>query len=121
MTAPADKGKKAKTDADAGEENEQIDGALVLSIEKLQEIQDELEKVRSEPILPRSRLFLGLLSLLLPAWWVVGARCCRIWQWGLGRSVGLSRIWEESQRLWYGKILPERSGDEHGRLACAIQ
>jgi template-activating factor I len=45
MTAPADKGKKAKTDADAGEENEQIDGALVLSIEKLQEIQDELEKV----------------------------------------------------------------------------
>jgi hypothetical protein len=92
MTAPADKGKKAKTDADAGEENEQIDGALVLSIEKLQEIQDELEKVRSEPILPRSRLFLGLLSLLLPAWWVVGARCCRIWQWGLGRSVGLSRI-----------------------------
>jgi template-activating factor I len=45
MTAPADKGKKAKTDAEAGEENEQIDGALVLSIEKLQEIQDELEKV----------------------------------------------------------------------------
>ena len=47
MTAPADKGKKAKTDADAGEENEQIDGALVLSIERLQEIQDELEKVSS--------------------------------------------------------------------------
>nr|CAB3450159.1 unnamed protein product [Digitaria exilis] len=44
MTAPADKGKKAKTEADGGEENEQIDGALVLSIEKLQEIQDELEK-----------------------------------------------------------------------------
>ncbi|CAM0945542.1 unnamed protein product [Alopecurus aequalis] len=48
MTAPADKGKKAKTDADAGEENEQIDGALVLSIERLQEIQDELEKVNEE-------------------------------------------------------------------------
>lgn len=47
MTAPADKGKKAKTDADGGE-NEQIDGALVLSIEKLQEIQDELEKVNEE-------------------------------------------------------------------------
>ena len=47
MTAPADKGKKAKTDTDAGEENEQIDGALVLSIERLQEIQDELEKVSS--------------------------------------------------------------------------
>lgn len=45
MTAPADKGKKAKTDTDVGEENEQIDGALVLSIERLQEIQDELEKV----------------------------------------------------------------------------
>uniref|UniRef100_M8BX82 Protein SET n=1 Tax=Aegilops tauschii TaxID=37682 RepID=M8BX82_AEGTA len=44
MTAPADKGKKAKTDTDVGEENEQIDGALVLSIERLQEIQDELEK-----------------------------------------------------------------------------
>jgi hypothetical protein len=50
MTAPADKGKKAKTDADGGE-NEQIDGALVLSIEKLQEIQDELEKVSCEPLL----------------------------------------------------------------------
>jgi template-activating factor I len=48
MTAPADKGKKAKTDADGGEENEQIDVTLVLSIEKLQEIQDELEKVNEE-------------------------------------------------------------------------
>jgi template-activating factor I len=48
MTAPADKGKKAKTEAGGGEENEQIDGALVLSIEKLQEIQDELEKVNEE-------------------------------------------------------------------------
>ncbi|KAM3227025.1 hypothetical protein ACQJBY_054539 [Aegilops geniculata] len=48
MTAPADKGKKAKTDTDVGEENEQIDGALVLSIERLQEIQDELEKVNEE-------------------------------------------------------------------------
>jgi hypothetical protein len=52
MTAPADKGKKAKTDADGGEENEQIDGVLVLSIEKLQEIQDELEKVSRKPLLP---------------------------------------------------------------------
>lgn len=48
MTAPADKGKKAKTDVDGGEENEQIDGELVLSIERLQEIQDELEKVNEE-------------------------------------------------------------------------
>lgn len=38
----ADKGKKTKVD----EENaEQIDSELVVSIEKLQEIQDELEKV----------------------------------------------------------------------------
>lgn len=44
----ADKGKKMKV-AERGEEeeedNNQIDEALVLSIEKLQEIQDELEKV----------------------------------------------------------------------------
>lgn len=39
----ADKSKKAKTE----EENvEQIDRELVLSIEKLQEIQDDLEKVK---------------------------------------------------------------------------
>ncbi|RWW46223.1 hypothetical protein BHE74_00047861 [Ensete ventricosum] len=43
----ADKGKKSKvTEAGAeGAEPEHIDGELVLSIEKLQEIQDELEKV----------------------------------------------------------------------------
>lgn len=44
----ADKGKKVKVSAaeKAGEENsELLDGDLVLSIEKLQEIQDELEKV----------------------------------------------------------------------------
>lgn len=43
----ADKGKKQKV-GEAEEENngtEHIDGELVLSIEKLQEIQDELEKV----------------------------------------------------------------------------
>ena len=34
----ADKEKKAKTDVEGSEENEQIDDALVLSIEKLQEI-----------------------------------------------------------------------------------
>lgn len=38
----ADKSKKAKTEE---EDVEQIDGELVLSIEKLQEIQDDLEKV----------------------------------------------------------------------------
>ncbi|KAJ1700177.1 hypothetical protein LUZ63_008689 [Rhynchospora breviuscula] len=46
----ADKGKKAKVSEGEGEgeENEHIDGDLVLSIEKLQEIQDELEKVNEE-------------------------------------------------------------------------
>ncbi|KAL4285377.1 hypothetical protein GQ457_16G024040 [Hibiscus cannabinus] len=44
----ADKGKKMKV-AEKEEENyEQIDGELVLSIEKLQEIQDELEKINEE-------------------------------------------------------------------------
>lgn len=42
------KGKKLKAADKNDEENaEQIDGELVLSIEKLQEIQDELEKVPS--------------------------------------------------------------------------
>ncbi|ONK75452.1 uncharacterized protein A4U43_C03F16990 [Asparagus officinalis] len=45
----ADKGKKAKVaERDGDEENDHIDGELVLSIEKLQEIQDELEKVNEE-------------------------------------------------------------------------
>ncbi|KAE8707406.1 NAP1-related protein 2 [Hibiscus syriacus] len=45
----ADKGKKMKV-AEKGEEEkfEQIDGDLILSIEKLQEIQDELEKINEE-------------------------------------------------------------------------
>ncbi|KAF2315965.1 hypothetical protein GH714_040760 [Hevea brasiliensis] len=46
----ADKGKKMKV-AEKGEEdddNYQIDEALVLSIEKLQEIQDDLEKINEE-------------------------------------------------------------------------
>lgn len=43
----ADKGKKQKTGELDEEKNgtDHIDGELVLSIEKLQEIQDELEKV----------------------------------------------------------------------------
>ncbi|XP_010539964.1 PREDICTED: NAP1-related protein 2-like [Tarenaya hassleriana] len=45
----ADKSKKAKTEENPQEENaEQIDGELVLSIEKLQEIQDELEKINEK-------------------------------------------------------------------------
>ncbi|KAI3440608.1 uncharacterized protein J3R85_003380 [Psidium guajava] len=45
----ADKGKKMKVGEKGSEDNsEQIDGELVLSIEKLQEIQDELEKINEE-------------------------------------------------------------------------
>lgn len=45
----ADKGKKPKVGEKGEEENaEHIDGELVLSIEKLQEIQDELEKINEE-------------------------------------------------------------------------
>jgi len=40
----ADRTKKLKV-SDKGENLDEIDGELVLSIEKLQEIQDELEKV----------------------------------------------------------------------------
>lgn len=44
-----DKGKKLKVGEKGEEENaEHIDGDLVLSIEKLQEIQDELEKINEE-------------------------------------------------------------------------
>ncbi|XP_061350351.1 NAP1-related protein 2-like isoform X2 [Gastrolobium bilobum] len=43
----ADKTKKLKV-SDKGENPEEIDGELVLSIEKLQEIQDELEKINEE-------------------------------------------------------------------------
>ncbi|XP_006390407.2 NAP1-related protein 1 [Eutrema salsugineum] len=45
----ADKSKKAKTEEKVEEENvEQIDGELVFSIEKLQEIQDDLEKINEK-------------------------------------------------------------------------
>ncbi|KAH6755064.1 NAP1-related protein 2 [Perilla frutescens var. hirtella] len=46
----ADKGKKQKVGGAEEENNgtEQIDGELVLSIEKLQELQDELEKINEE-------------------------------------------------------------------------
>lgn len=43
----ADKGKKTKVAEN--EEADHVDGELVLSIEKLQEIQDELEKVINSP------------------------------------------------------------------------
>lgn len=57
----ADKSKKAKTE----EENvEQIDRELVLSIEKLQEIQDDLEKVKKPSFLtiPMFNLLENLLN-----------------------------------------------------------
>ncbi|KAF0890391.1 hypothetical protein E2562_002782 [Oryza meyeriana var. granulata] len=45
MATAEQKGKKARTD---GEEGEPVDAALLHSIEKLQEIQDEIEKVNEE-------------------------------------------------------------------------
>ncbi|KAL6652618.1 hypothetical protein ACP70R_011543 [Stipagrostis hirtigluma subsp. patula] len=47
MPTAQEKGKRARTDG-AEEGGEPIDGALLLSIEKLQEIQDEIEKVNEE-------------------------------------------------------------------------
>uniref|UniRef100_A0A2P2LFV9 Protein SET n=1 Tax=Rhizophora mucronata TaxID=61149 RepID=A0A2P2LFV9_RHIMU len=44
----ADKGKKMKVAEKSDEENNPIDEQLVLSIEKLQEIQDDLEKINEE-------------------------------------------------------------------------
>ncbi|KAK1289765.1 hypothetical protein QJS10_CPB18g01357 [Acorus calamus] len=44
----ADKGKKSKVAEREEEDGDHVDGELVLSIEKLQEIQDELEKVNEE-------------------------------------------------------------------------
>ena len=46
----ADKSKKLKA-SEKGENLEEMDGELVLSIEKLQEIQDELEKVSEKLLL----------------------------------------------------------------------
>ncbi|CDP02225.1 unnamed protein product [Coffea canephora] len=44
----AERGKKSKVAAPAEEDSDPIDGELVLSIEKLQEVQDELEKVNED-------------------------------------------------------------------------
>ncbi|KAJ4962036.1 hypothetical protein NE237_021946 [Protea cynaroides] len=44
----SDKAKKPKVSEKGEEDSDHIDGELVLSIEKLQEIQDELEKVNEE-------------------------------------------------------------------------
>lgn len=58
----ADKSKKAKIE----EENvEQIDGELVLSIETLQEIQDDLEKVIEDKKFLSFFFFNVLISLVL--------------------------------------------------------
>ncbi|KAH7683598.1 Nucleosome assembly protein (NAP) protein [Dioscorea alata] len=47
MVAAADKGKRSKVE-DAVESSDPVDGELVLAIEKLQEVQDELEKISEE-------------------------------------------------------------------------
>lgn len=59
----ADKGKKAKVaEGEGDEETENIDSELVLSIEKLQEIQDELEKVANLSLSLSSRCSSKLIS-----------------------------------------------------------
>lgn len=60
----ADKGKKPKLSDKAEEENpDQIDEKLVLSIEKLQEVQDELEKVLPlYPSLPIRLIYLSSIN-----------------------------------------------------------
>lgn len=62
----ADKGKKPKLSDKAEEENpDQIDEKLVLSIEKLQEVQDELEKVLPVyPSLPICLIYLSSINNL---------------------------------------------------------
>ena len=45
MRTAEEKGKRARTDGAEDDGGEPIDRALLLSIEKLQEIQDEIEKV----------------------------------------------------------------------------
>ncbi|XP_039126037.1 NAP1-related protein 2-like isoform X2 [Dioscorea cayenensis subsp. rotundata] len=47
MVAAADKGKRSKVE-DGVESSDPVDGELVLAIEKLQEVQDELEKISEE-------------------------------------------------------------------------
>jgi len=56
----ADKGKKLKVTEE--EETDHIDGELVISIEKLQELQDELEKVFFFPFFLSSSLCMLLLK-----------------------------------------------------------
>ena len=76
----ADKGKKLKVTEE--EETDHIDGELVISIEKLQELQDELEKVFLIPFFLSSSLCMLLLMSYISIfyfWGVgVGGWSCRI-------------------------------------------
>jgi hypothetical protein len=57
--AAMDKGKRAKVEEEEGSE---LDAELVMAIEKLQEVQDELERVRANPRLPSLSPLLSKLS-----------------------------------------------------------
>ena len=59
----ADRSKKPKV-SEKGENLDEIDGELVLSIEKLQEIQDELEKVHQFCSIPLPLFFFLLFGFL---------------------------------------------------------
>ncbi|XP_062186230.1 NAP1-related protein 1-like [Phragmites australis] len=48
MPTAEEKGKRARTDDAEDERGEHVDGAILLSIEKLQEVQDEIERVNEE-------------------------------------------------------------------------
>lgn len=65
-----DKGKKQKVGEKGEEENaDHIDEKLVLSIEKLQEIQDELEKVSFPPLFPSPNFFFSSFYVVLHSAW----------------------------------------------------
>jgi hypothetical protein len=58
----SDKGKRAKVEENDG--SEQLDTELVLSIQKLQDVQDALEKVSLSLSLSHSVMLLGFFSAL---------------------------------------------------------
>ena len=100
MRTAEEKGKRARTDGAEDDGGEPIDRALLLSIEKLQEIQDEIEKVSR--FVSQGRL--GFFTRLIWQWHAVncdrsvtgirldGLGCC--WNFGRLSSSGLQRgIW----------------------------
>ena len=84
----ADKGKKLKVTEE--EETDHIDGELVISIEKLQELQDELEKVFFFPFFLSSSLCMLLLKSYISIFIFVGGGGVG---WWLKLSVGFCWVY----------------------------